>query len=137
MIGRRKSFALFFLGMAIMVPVFAYGATLMPLTDGKLAFTTRNIVAIGVGNKNEIGRSAEKDPAVSDRDTGSEGDFVVEELLGVEDTVAVGVFKNLNATELFVFVGAPVDVVVVEVESPSDIASASSLEHRHVNYLGP
>ncbi|EFP64942.1 MFS transporter [Ralstonia sp.] len=48
LIGRRKSFALFFLGMAIMVPVFAYGATLMPLTDGKLAFTTRNIVAIGV-----------------------------------------------------------------------------------------
>jgi MFS family permease len=48
LIGRRKSFALFFLGMAIMVPVFAYGATLMPLTDGKLAFTTRNIVAIGI-----------------------------------------------------------------------------------------
>jgi MFS family permease len=46
-IGRRLSFAIFFAGMAIMVPVFAYSATLMPLTDGKLLFTTQNIVILG------------------------------------------------------------------------------------------
>ncbi|EHG7596366.1 MFS transporter [Salmonella enterica] len=46
-IGRRLSFAIFFAGMAIMVPVFAYSATLMPLTDGKLLFTTQNIVTLG------------------------------------------------------------------------------------------
>ncbi|WP_223458416.1 MULTISPECIES: MFS transporter [unclassified Pseudomonas] len=46
-IGRRLSFAVFFGGMAIMVPVFAYSATLMPLTDGKLLFTTQNVIALG------------------------------------------------------------------------------------------
>ncbi|MDY7560713.1 MFS transporter [Pseudomonas sp. 10B1] len=46
-IGRRLSFAIFFAGMAIMVPVFAYSATLMPLTDGKLLFTTQNVITLG------------------------------------------------------------------------------------------
>jgi MFS family permease len=46
-LGRRLSFAIFFAGMAIMVPVFAYSATLMPLTDGKLLFTTQNVVTLG------------------------------------------------------------------------------------------
>ncbi|MGE7955129.1 MFS transporter [Pseudomonas sp. NPDC089530] len=46
-IGRRLSFAVFFGGMAIMVPVFAYSATLMPLTDGKLLFTTQNVITLG------------------------------------------------------------------------------------------
>jgi MFS family permease len=47
-IGRRKSFAIFFLGMAIMVPVFTFSASAMPLTDGKLAFTAQNIATLGV-----------------------------------------------------------------------------------------
>lgn len=46
-LGRRLSFAIFFGGMAIMVPVFAYSATLMPLTDGKLLFTTQNVITLG------------------------------------------------------------------------------------------
>lgn len=46
-LGRRLSFAIFFAGMAIMVPVFSYSATLMPLTDGKLLFTTQNVVTLG------------------------------------------------------------------------------------------
>jgi MFS family permease len=46
-IGRRLAFATFFGGMAIMVPVFAYSATLMPLTDGKLLFTTQNVITLG------------------------------------------------------------------------------------------
>lgn len=46
-VGRRLSFAIFFGGMAIMVPVFSYSATLMPLTDGKLMFTTQNIIMLG------------------------------------------------------------------------------------------
>ncbi|MFJ2363764.1 MFS transporter [Pseudomonas sp. NPDC087697] len=46
-LGRRLSFAIFFAGMAIMVPVFAYSATLMPLTDGKLLFTTQNVITLG------------------------------------------------------------------------------------------
>jgi len=46
-IGRRKSFALFFLGMTLMVPVFTVTAGLMPLTDGKLVLTTQNIVILG------------------------------------------------------------------------------------------
>jgi MFS family permease len=46
-VGRRISFAAFFLGMAITVPVFAYGATFMPLTNGKLEFTLQNVIAVG------------------------------------------------------------------------------------------
>lgn len=46
-LGRRLSFAIFFAGMAIMVPVFSYAATLMPLTDGKLIFTTQNVLILG------------------------------------------------------------------------------------------
>ena len=46
-VGRRLSFAIFFGGMAIMVPVFSYSATLMPLTDGKLMFTTQNVIMLG------------------------------------------------------------------------------------------
>jgi hypothetical protein len=46
-VGRRISFALFFLGMTIMVPVFTFGAAAMPLTDGKLAFTMQNIATLG------------------------------------------------------------------------------------------
>ena len=37
----------------------------------------------------------------------------MEEFFGVEDAIAIGIFKNLNTAELFVFVGAPVDVVIV------------------------
>ena len=84
-----------------------------PAVEKYFGFGVGNIVAISVGNENEIGRRAEVDPAVSDGNSGGEGDFVVEEFFGIEDSVAVGVLKNLNATELFVFVGAPVDVVVV------------------------
>ncbi|WP_295997301.1 MFS transporter [Rugamonas sp.] len=47
-IGRRKSFMVFFLGMTVMVPVFTFGAGMMPLTDGKLAFTLQNIATLGV-----------------------------------------------------------------------------------------
>ncbi|CAN7262093.1 MFS transporter [Pseudoduganella sp. LjRoot289] len=47
-IGRRYAFAIFFLGMAVMVPVFTFSASNMPLTDGKLAFTLQNIVVLGV-----------------------------------------------------------------------------------------
>lgn len=47
-IGRRKSFAIFFLGMTVMVPVFTFGAAMMPLTDGKLAFTFQNIATLGL-----------------------------------------------------------------------------------------
>jgi MFS family permease len=46
-VGRRIAFAVFFLGMTIMVPVFTMSAGLMPLTDGKLAFTTQNIITLG------------------------------------------------------------------------------------------
>ncbi len=47
-IGRRAAFAAFFVGIAVAVPVFAYGATMIPLTNGKLEFNARNIVTIGV-----------------------------------------------------------------------------------------
>jgi MFS family permease len=46
-IGRRKSFAVFFLGMTIMIPIFTFTTSAMPLTDGKLAFTTQNILILG------------------------------------------------------------------------------------------
>jgi len=46
-VGRRISFAIFFIGMTIMVPVFTFGAGAMPLTDGKLAFTTQNVITLG------------------------------------------------------------------------------------------
>lgn len=47
-IGRRKSFAAFFIGMTLMIPVFTYTVSHMPLTDGKLQFTTENILILGV-----------------------------------------------------------------------------------------
>ena len=84
-----------------------------PAVEKNFGFGVGNVVAISVGNENEIRRRAEVDPTVSDGNTGGEGDLVVEEFFGVEDAVAIGVLKNLNAAELFVFVGASVDVVVV------------------------
>ncbi|PXW25623.1 MFS transporter [Paraburkholderia caballeronis] len=45
--GRRHAFAGFFVGVAIAVPLFAYGATMIPLTDGKFDFSTRNVALIG------------------------------------------------------------------------------------------
>lgn len=84
-----------------------------PAVEKNFGFGVGNVVAISVGNENEIWGSAEVDPAVSDGNAGGEGDLVVEEFFGVEDAIAIGVLKNLDATELFVFVGAPVDVVVV------------------------
>ncbi len=46
-LGRRVAFAVFFIGIAIAVPLFAYGATMVPLTNGKLEFTARNVAALG------------------------------------------------------------------------------------------
>jgi MFS family permease len=46
-VGRRISFAVFFIGMTIMVPVFTFGAAALPLTDGKLAFTAQNVAILG------------------------------------------------------------------------------------------
>jgi MFS family permease len=47
-IGRRKAFAVFFIGMTIMIPIFTYAVSHMPLTDGKLAFTAANVTILGV-----------------------------------------------------------------------------------------
>lgn len=46
-VGRRQAFAVFFLGIALAVPIFAYGARMIPLHDGRLAWTTGNIAGIG------------------------------------------------------------------------------------------
>lgn len=46
-LGRRVTFSVFFLGMTIMVPVFSWAVTQMPLTAGKLAFTTQNVMILG------------------------------------------------------------------------------------------
>ncbi len=46
-IGRRLTFSLFFAGMAVMVPVFVFAVTQMPLTNGKLAFTPQNVATLG------------------------------------------------------------------------------------------
>jgi predicted MFS family arabinose efflux permease len=47
-IGRRIAFAIFFIGMTIMVPVFTFSVAHMPLTDGKLVFNAENIIRLGV-----------------------------------------------------------------------------------------
>lgn len=47
-IGRRKSFAIFFIGMTLMIPIFTYAVSHMPLTAGKLEFTTQNVTILGV-----------------------------------------------------------------------------------------
>ncbi|SOE92103.1 Sugar phosphate permease [Burkholderia sp. D7] len=46
-VGRRQAFAAFFFGIALAIPVFAYGARMIPLQDGRLAWTTGNIAVIG------------------------------------------------------------------------------------------
>jgi predicted MFS family arabinose efflux permease len=46
-VGRRGSFSIFFTGMAIIIPVFTYTASHMPLTNGALAFTTGNVITLG------------------------------------------------------------------------------------------
>lgn len=76
-------------------------------------FGVGDVVAVCVGNEDEVGWGAEVDAAMADGDAGGEGEFVVEEFFGIEDAIAIGVLKNLDAAELFVFVGASVDVVVV------------------------
>lgn len=47
-IGRRKSFAVFFIGMTIMIPIFTYAVSHMPLTAGKLEFTAINVIILGI-----------------------------------------------------------------------------------------
>ncbi|BCJ87085.1 hypothetical protein skT53_20700 [Effusibacillus dendaii] len=46
--GRVKAFAFFFFGMTIMVPVFTYTASHMPLTNGKLILTGGNVIYLGI-----------------------------------------------------------------------------------------
>ncbi|MEH7332866.1 MFS transporter [Neobacillus drentensis] len=47
-IGRRFSFMVFFLGMTIMVPIFTYVSSHMPLTDGKLLLNGSNVFTLGI-----------------------------------------------------------------------------------------
>lgn len=47
-VGRRIAFSVFFLGMTIMVPVFTFTASHMPLTNGKLLLTGSNVITLGV-----------------------------------------------------------------------------------------
>lgn len=47
-IGRRHSFALFFFFMVIMVPVFTYTVSHMPLNHGKLLLTGSNVFMLGI-----------------------------------------------------------------------------------------
>lgn len=47
-IGRRHSFAAFFFFMVIMVPIFTYTVSHMPLTHGKLVLSGGNVVTLGV-----------------------------------------------------------------------------------------
>lgn len=46
-IGRRLSFMFFFLGMTIIVPVFTYVSSHMPLTHGKLLLNSHNVMVLG------------------------------------------------------------------------------------------
>jgi len=47
-IGRRKAFMFFFLGMTVIVPVFTYVSSHLPLTDGKLILTGSNVMILGI-----------------------------------------------------------------------------------------
>ena len=47
-IGRRFSFMVFFLGMTVMVPIFTYVSSHMPLTDGKLLLNGSNVMTLGI-----------------------------------------------------------------------------------------
>ncbi|OIK12350.1 MFS transporter [Bacillus sp. MUM 13] len=47
-IGRRFSFMVFFIGMTIMVPVFTYVSSHMPLTDGRLLLSGHNVMVLGI-----------------------------------------------------------------------------------------
>ncbi|MCF8567824.1 MFS transporter [Alicyclobacillus tolerans] len=47
-IGHRKTFAIFFLGMTVMVPLFTYEVSHMPLTHGHLLLSGHNIAFLGV-----------------------------------------------------------------------------------------
>lgn len=46
-IGRRISFMIFFLGMTVIIPVFTYVSSHMPLTDGVLILSGTNVVTLG------------------------------------------------------------------------------------------
>ncbi|MGG3467905.1 MFS transporter [Neobacillus pocheonensis] len=47
-IGRRFSFMVFFLGMTVIVPIFTYVSSHMPLTDGKLLLNGSNVFILGI-----------------------------------------------------------------------------------------
>jgi MFS family permease len=47
-VGRRISFCIFFVGMALMVPIFTYTSSHMPLTNGVLQFTASNVATLGI-----------------------------------------------------------------------------------------
>ena len=84
-----------------------------PAVEKNFGFGVRNIVTIRVGDEDKIRWSSKVNTTVSDCDTGSEGDFVVEEFFGIEDAVAISILENLDAAELLVLVRASIDIVIV------------------------
>ncbi|WAH37163.1 MFS transporter [Alicyclobacillus dauci] len=47
-IGRRISFSIFFFGMTVIIPIFTYVASHMPLTHGHLILTGAHVVTMGI-----------------------------------------------------------------------------------------
>ena len=65
--------------------------------------TVGDVVAIGVGNEDEFGRTGCKDSAIANFESADEIEFIGKYFVGFEGTVAVLVFENNNAViSLFV-----------------------------------
>ena len=65
-----------------------------PTIEEDSRFRVGNVVAIGIGNEEQIGRSSKIDAAVPDGDSGGECQFVVEELL-VSKTPSLSVSSKI------------------------------------------
>src|SRR5439155_15273434 len=81
-------------GQAVDDVVFRFEA---PAVEHDFGRAVRNVVVIAIGNKNQLRREAEPDPAEADRDAGKIASFVPENPARIEMPIAVVVFENQDA----------------------------------------
>ena len=85
-----------------------------PTVEQDLRFPVRDIIAIRIRNEKQLRWRAEINTSKSHRYPRGKFDLIREQLLRVKDTIAIGIFKDLNSAENLILLVAPsIDVVVV------------------------
>ena len=97
-----------------------------PTVEQNLRRTIGDVIAIFVWNECQIRRRADKHSTKTTRQPGRECQLVSESFLLVEDSIAVGVFQNLNPADRII--GMLPSSLVIEVFSNPDPTSIVKAE---------